>query len=233
MAALSTHAKLRTAFLRLVGSEAEDQALTDRGEGTNEVVDYYLTRGVWAAQRYLLKCGYRGWRKRSSALSWSGSEDTDGGRYTALPSDFLRAFGSTRRSALVEADGDLWGEQLDAEDDFFEGDYYFFEGHDQLWITREADPPSPVYLTYHYRHAAFDGDFDDGTDWDFPEEIRPLIVAEAAHFAMEDSWIPGGQDMELRITRALRSAQSEARDFARPTKQPRQFRKVRRIGNRW
>lgn len=233
MSSLDTVAKLRRAFLRLVGTESDDPALTDLGEAANEVTNYFLTRGVWAAQRNLLKVGYQGWKKRSSAItSWTGSDDTDGGRYTTLPTDFLRAYGSHRHSCLVEADGDPWGQQILQEQANQRGDGFYFEGVDQLWLTRDASPPSTLYLWYHYRHPEIDGDLDDA-DIDFPVEARPMIPAEAAFFAMEEAWVPGGQDMELRISRARNAAREAARGLGRSSKQPRTFRRVRRAGNHW
>jgi len=227
---LDTVDKHREAFYRLVGTESDDPALTDRGEETDEVVDLYLTRGCRVAQRWMLKMGYDGWRERSSVLSWSGTDAADGGRYSDLPSDFLRAFGNQRVSALREADGRPWGVEMSAEDDFRRGSFYYIRG-EQLWIGHSAVPPGALYLAYHYRHPKWEGLTDN--DIDFPMEARPLIVAEAANLAKEENWLPGGPEMERKIERARARAREEARDVARPTKQPRQMRQSRRVGNRW
>lgn len=227
---LDTVAKIRYAFYRLVGTTGDDAALTDQGEATDDVAYLYLTRGVWAAQRWMLKMGYNGWYKRSSALSWTGTDATTGGRYWSLPSDFLRAFGDYRVSCLREANGDPWGQLITSpyDEGAVEGDYYYFRG-DELWLARTAAPPTTLYLEYHHQHPAFSA----AVTLDFPVEARPLIVAEAANLAKEEDWLPYGQEVEQKIERALIRAREEARDIARPTKAPRQFRRPIRYGNRW
>lgn len=230
---LDTVDKVRMAWYRLVGMTTSDKALETRGESADDVAYLHLTRGCRAAQRHLLRMGYGGWRKRSSAItSWSGTDDADGGRYTSLPTDFLRAYGNRRFSALVEADGDRWGEEIGPEDAHQKGDFYYIRdtsGTRQLWLTRNASPPATVYLEYHYQHPTWNS----GVTIDFPLEVRALIVAEAAVRAMDEVWFPGGPDMEGKIERAWLRAREEARHFARQNKGPRTFRKVRRVGNRW
>ena len=227
---LSTVLKCREAFYRLVGTDADDGALTAQTEQTDDVANLYLTRGCRNAQRWMLKMGYAGWRTRSGALSWSGTDETTGGRYTTLPTDFLRAWGTQRDSALHEANGTRWGQQVSPEDDLLRGNHWYIRG-DELWITRNASPPTTLYLEYQYLHPTWDGLAD--ADIDFPVEARPLIIAEAADAAKEEFWLPGDVEMERKIDRAVRRAREEARDIARPTKQPRQLRRARRAGNHW
>ncbi len=227
--------KLRYAFYRLVGTDASDQDLIEQGESTGDIANLFLTRGCRSAQRWMLKTGHAGWRKRSDALVWSGSDATTGGRYSSLPSDFLRAYGNFRRSALVRANGDLWGQQIDEEQDYEKGDKYYFRGSDdggfQLWLARTAGVPSTLYLDFHYQHPVFESLAD--LDIDFPMEARPLIPAFAADKAKTDNWLPGGPEMTAVIREALATAKEEARDIARATKQPRTMRKSVRYGNRW
>lgn len=227
-------AKIKRQFHRLVGSPSDDQALVEHGEAVDEVVELALTRGVRNAQRWMLKNGYGGWRTRSAALSFSGADTTDGGRYTSLPVDFLKAYGSRKpgRSALVQANGNRWGQEIDDDQDNLTGDLYYIRG-DELWIARRATlPVGDLFLDYHYTHPPFDSDLDDG-DIDFPLEARALIPAEAAYFAMTESWLPGAQDYELKITGARNMAREEARLVSRTTKQPRTMGKPYRVGNRW
>ncbi len=226
---LDTVLKVQNAFYRLCGVESDDPELVLRGEGATEVVDLYLTDGCRNAQSCMLDMGYGGWRKRSDVLSWTGTDATTGGRYSSLPSDFLRAYGNEDESCLHKANGDPWGTQISPEKDRLKGNLFYFRG-DELWIARLASPPT-LYLEYHYTHPGWDG-LDDG-DIDFPKRARRLIVAEAANIAKEENWMPLGGDTELKIERALRRARSEARGYSRLTKQPRQFRRVRRAGNRW
>ena len=225
---LDTVGKIRAAFYRLTGTLSDDGALFENSEAVDEVADIYLTRGCRNAQRWLLKMGYGGWRKRTTALTWSGSDAADGGRYATLPSDFLRACGSERESALQEANGDTWGQEVGARDTKVKGDGYYVLG-ETLWLTRDASPPATLYLAYHYTHPAWTS----AVEIDFPVDARALLVAEAANVAKEENWLPGGPEMEGKIERALMRAREEARDLARPTKQPRTFRKLPRIGNRW
>lgn len=227
---LDTVSKLKDAFYRLTGVTESDATLQRRGESAGDVANYYLTRGARAAQRYMIQQGYGGWRKNSSALSFT--DNSDGSQKVTLPSDFLRAYGRRHpdMSALVDTNGDAWGTEIHAEEDYRKGDLYYFRG-DELYLARQASPPTTLYLDYHYLHPSFEGLAD--ADIDFPVEARPLIVAEAADQAKEDAWLPGGREMEQRIARALARAQADARRIARPSRQPRTFRKAPRYGNRW
>lgn len=229
---LSTVAQHLRALYRLLGVTSSDDALTEQGEATDEVGYTYLTRGCRTAQRWMLDKGYSGWRKRSSAITWSGTEASDGGRYTALPDDFLRLYGDRRRrSALVSADGTQWGTEVDPTQDERRGDGYYLKNQ-QLWILRSASPPTTVYIDYHYTHPAWSSSLVDA-DIDFPMDVRPLIVAEAASAAMDESWLPGGPEMEAKIERALYRAQREALSVARQSKAPREFKRPHRMGDRW
>jgi hypothetical protein len=59
---------------------------------------------------------------------------------------------------------------------------------------------------------------------DFPSEDRPLIVAFAAERAMQDSWLPGGEEMMVKIAANRRAC--EQRAFRR-TRRSRTMRKLR------
>lgn len=225
---LTTVAQFRNAFYRLLDIEVGDEGLTSNDEAETEVVDTFLTRGSRAAQRYMLKMGYKGWRARSPALSFSGTDSADGGRYTDLPDDFLRAVGNDRRSALREANGNDWGKQIDELESNMRGNFYYFRG-EQLWLTRTAIPPTTLYLEYHFKHPLWDDD----VEIDFPVDARYLIVAEAGNVAKEESWLVGGPELETKIERALVRARQEAMDIARPSKRPRQMAKPRRYGSHW
>ena len=225
---LTTVARVLQSFYRLVGVTPDDPGLIEQGEAENDVAYLFLTRGSRAAQRWMLKSGYGGWRKRSAALSWTGSDAVDGGRYATLPDDFLRAYGNERRSALVEAGGNRWGTQINPDEDDATGNGYYIRG-EQIWLTRKANPPATLYLDYHYRHPVWAS----AITIDFPLEARGLIVAEAANAAKEESWLPGDQTLETKIASALRLARAEALDVSRPTKQARTLRKPTRRANRW
>lgn len=225
---LDTVSKVKQAFYRLTGVTSSDAALTEQGESTDDVAYIFLTSGCRQAQRWMLDMGYGGWRKRSPALSWSGADSTDGGRYASLPSDFLKAYGNKRVSCLVEPNGDRWGLEISRDEEFLQGDYFYFRG-DELWLARTAQPPSTVYLDYHYQHPLWNA----SVTIDFPMEARPLIVAEAANEAKEENWFPLDASAEVKIERYLMRSRDKARRIARRSKSPRQFLGARRYGNRW
>lgn len=216
------------AFYRLTGTESDDPALVAHGEAVDDVVYTFLTMGCRDAQRWMLKMGYGGWRQRSAALTFSGTDAADGGRYVALPTDFLRAFGNNRVSPLVEANGDRWGTLIDDDDGTMRGNAIYVRG-EQLWLGRQATPPTTLYLDYHYRHPVWNA----STTIDFPLDARYLIVAEAANLAMAENWLPGDNAMERKIEVALMRWRERVRGIARQTKQPRQFAKAARFGNHW
>jgi len=220
--------RIREAFYRLVGSNPDDQALTDLGEAENEVCDLALTIGFRAAQLWLLDMGYGGWRKRSTALSFSGSDDADGGRYVALPTDFLRAVGRDRESPLKEASGKRWGGLIEETQDDRRGNYFYFRG-EQLWLARAAQPPTTLYLDYHYKHPVFG----DAVVLDFPVDHRWLGVAESALAASRENWFPLGDDGKRNVGEAVTSARERSRKLARQTKQPRRLRPPARFGSHW
>ena len=227
--------KVKRAFFRLVDTESDDPELTLLGEDASEIVELLLTRGFRSAQRWMLQQGYQGWRKRSSALTFTGTDATTGGVSTNLPADFLKAYGNERRSCLVEANGDRWGTETQPDNDRGRANYFYFRGSDdsgmQLWLARTASPPTTVFLEYHYLHPSWESLAD--ADIDFPLEIRYLGVAEAASIAIDEAWLPGGEELALKLTRALGRAQREARRTVRASKQPREMLKNRRFGNHW
>lgn len=225
--------ELVSAFYRACGVTSEDGTLQRRGEDADDVAYYFLTRGTRLAQRWLLSNGFKGWLKRSSALAFSGTDAADGGRYTALPADFLKANGNHDRSCLVEAGGDRWGTEIDEDDKLAKGDYFYFRGTTaapmQLWLARTASPPITLYLEYFYQHPEFESDL----TLEFPLEARHLIAHEAANLAKEEAWFPGGNEARQAVQRALSMSRMEARAVARQSREPRRLRGPRRAGNRW
>ena len=224
MADLDSVANILEAWYRLVGSISKDGALVEQGEAVDEIGYIYLTQGCRSAQDYMLDQKYLGWRKRTDAISWTGSDATTGGRYATLPSDYLRADGNLTRSALVTAGGDRWGDQVEQENDIIKGNYFYFIG-DQLWLARIATPPT-VYLKYHYMHPEWKSD----VTIDFPLKVRSLVVAHAADLASNENWFTGGVDEKNAIRKALLQAENNARKYARQTKQARKLRKPRVFG---
>lgn len=228
---------------------SSDTALVEQGESTDEVADLAITQGVRAAQEWMLEMGYGGWRKTAGPITWLGGDLTTGGQYYILPTDFMRAVGNGRISALRQNNGDPWGLEMDWRDEAMKGPGYYIRGAGLnenvygtslnagnapiLFLTRlPGDVPSPLYFHYHYMHPEWSDALGDG-NIDFPMRARALIVAEAAYTAKEENWLPGGPEMEEKIERALQRARERARRVARQTKRPRQILKPRRMGNHW
>ena len=233
MATLASIAGFRSALYRLLGTSATDQALIEHDNDTLENVYLALTHGCWAAQRYMISAGMAGrWRKRSTAItSWSGSDAADGGRYTALPTDFLRLVGNrSGRSALRQASGETWGTEVEETEDTLRGAVYYLK-NDQLWLGRGASPPGTIYIDYHFRHPEFTSAI---ASFDFPLDARGLIVAEAAGFLVNESWVPGGPEMDRKVEKNLAKWRTTARDIARRSREPRRMRSdVTNNGPHW
>ena len=232
---ITTPAQALAALYRLTGTVSGDDGMEENGEDTDEVGYIYLTRGFRAAQRWLIARGLGDrWRKRSSALSWSGADSTDGGRYAALPDDFLRLTGvrasnGLRSGALREANGDAWGQEIAAEDDRYKGNFYYLKS-DQLWLARDASPPTTLYLDYFYKHPAISAAT---VSFDVPVDAVHLCVAEGANAAKEESWMEGGAEAEAKIERALARAQGEAVEIARQSRNRGKLRHRPVYGSRW
>lgn len=228
MSVLTDRASLRRAFFRLTATSADNQALKENDDSTLEAVYQFLQYGLWDAQAWLIDCGLADrWVSVSAALTWSGADGTDGGRYAALPSDFLRAIGDDTHSCLRVPGSSRWGAQVDFRDRWEAGsDRYWFQ-NEKLWISKGSVPPSGLCLDYHHRlptlvdtttgPPAVDGTVD------FPVEHRPLIVAFATERAQSDAWLPGDMEMQAKIQSNLNKRKNEAWRRIRRTSGPRKL----------
>ena len=169
------------------------------------------------------------WVSQATAItSWSGTESNDGGRYKALESDFFRLAGDDMTSALRKIDGTRWGNLVDFRDRFrVRGNRYWLQSTN-LWIARGANPPASLIYDYHHRLPTLSS----GTV-DFPSEDRPLIVAYAAERAMEDSWLPGGQEMEAKIRNKVRTCEQRAFRRSRRSRTQRKLRPKPTLGTHY
>ena len=231
MTVLSTLAGLRTAFYRLTNTASDDEGMVEFEGSANETVDYFLQHGLWAAQEYIIDFGnkYR-WLKASAALAFaSGSDATTGGRYEALPADFLRLAGEDDFSALRTPDGKKWGRLIPVEHryDVFGNCYYIRD--DNIWICAGASPPSDVVMDYHWRLQLIAS----LTFTDFPREYRPLIVAEAAVLAMEEDWFSGTDEDKAALDRNAKAWRTKASRGMRRTQQPRKIKAKPVQGSHW
>lgn len=231
---LDSTVKVLAALYRLAGLTTSDGSLTLQGEAADEVMYQLLTRGCRVAQRWLLDCGYVGWRSQNTTITWSGDDATGQGRYTSLPTQFLRAYSPRdewgRRTCLTEPNGERWGIEIAPEDRHRKGNFYYFfdtDGTEQLWLARDANPPATIYMNYHKYHDAWNS----GTTINFPLTVRHLIVSEAASLGMDESYFAGGQEQRAAISQQLERDREHAQDFARQSKRPRQIRRPARFGN--
>src|SRR3990167_10811851 len=98
MSIYTDRASLARGFYRLTATSSTNPALIEKDSTTLQAVYQFLQYGLWDAQAWLIDCGMGDrWVSVSSALTWSGADASDGGRYVSLPSDFLRAIGDEYR----------------------------------------------------------------------------------------------------------------------------------------
>lgn len=230
MAVLTNLASMQRAFYRLTDTASDDDSLIEHDDSSLEAVNQFLQYGANDAQDYLMDCGLSDrWVKPHTAItSWSGSDSADGGRYVSLPSDFFRLSGDGMTSALRQADGTRWGQLMDFRDRFrVRGNRYWLQ-NEQLWIARGANPPASLLVDYHFRLPTLSS-----STVDFPTEDRPLIVAYAAERAMEDSWLPGGPEMEAKIRNKVRICEQRAFRRSRRSRAQRKLRPKPTIGTHY
>lgn len=225
---LDSRAALLRQFYHHLGTEATDDSLTEHDSETLEQAHRYLQFGLWNAQAYLVDLGLgERWRAVSAALdTWQGADTTDGGRYLAMNdagaffTRFLKMAGDDENSALREPNGTRWGREIDERQRFdVRGNYWYTLGDDQLWVARGAEPPSTLVADYYQRHAILEA----VTAIDFPEDLTPLITAEAAVLALGDAWVPIGPEQKAEI----RASQSMWRKTAAKRKRTRTPKRMR------
>jgi|TARA_R110000765_G_scaffold84039_1_gene162833 hypothetical protein len=230
MAVLTNLASMQRAFYRLTDTAADDDSLIEHDDSTLEGVNQFLQYGANDAQDYMMDCGLSDrWVSQATAItSWSGTESSDGGRYKPLESDFFRLSGDDATSALRKIDGTRWGQLVDFRDRFkVRGNRYWLQGTN-LWIARGANPPASLIYDYHHRIATLSS-----ATVDFPSEDRPLIVAYAAERAMQDSWLPGGQEMMVKLSANRRACEQRAFRRARRSRTMRKLRPKPTIGTHY
>ena len=230
MAVLTNLASLQRAFYRITDTASDDDSLIEHDDSSLEAVNQFLQYGLNDAQDYLMDCGLSDrWVSQATAItSWSGTESDDGGRYKALESDFFRLAGDDMTSALRKIDRPRGGSRGDFRDRCRgRGNRYWLQGTN-LWIARGANPPASLIYDYHHRLPTLSS-----ATVDFPSEDRPLIVAYAAERAMEDSWLPGGQEMEAKIRNKVRTCEQRAFRRSRRSRTPRKLRPKPTLGTHY
>ncbi|MCR4338643.1 MAG: hypothetical protein NUW01_02025 [Gemmatimonadaceae bacterium] len=227
---LTDRASLARGFYRLTATSNTNPALIEHDSTSLEAVYQFLQYGLWDAQEYMIDSGMTDrWVTTSSALSFSGADSTDGGRYVSLPSDFLRLAGDEKRSALRYPTGQRWGVLGDFDDRHrYRGNVYWLQ-NEKLWVAPGASPPSTLVMDYHHQLATLA----DSTTVDFPTQHRALIVAYAAERASNDAWLPGGMEQAAMISANLLKRQREAKRRARRTDGPKKMKRRASAGTHW
>ena len=234
-ARLTDRNSLKRALYRLVNTDDLDDAMLEHDATSLDGIYMALQEGVDDAQQYLVDSGLSDyWLTTSAALSFTGSEPD---RYVALPATdtagddkrFWRLYGDRKWSALRKSNGTRWGIEIPASGRWTyrgNGDYL---RNDRLYLARGASPPSDVVMDYLYRLP----DLADSTTVDFPESDRQLIVAYAAVHTMENDWLAGGQEMEMKLQRNLDRRKQAAYRRARRSLQPKMATPSDMVGDHW
>lgn len=227
---LDNRAELRLAVYRLAQLGSSDGALTEHQTATNDVIHQAIFQAMRDAQSwYLSSVNPDYWQKTSSTLSWSGTEAANAGRYSALPTDFLRLYGDKENPALRRPSGRRWGTLIDPPDRTIRGAFYWI-WNDRLWIARGASPYSDLVMDYTYDIPELT---DDTTAPDFPEEDRILIPAYAAVDLADHGFFPGSMEMKAGLNAYLLRKKREVYVRGRRTKEPRRMKSSKVVGSRW
>lgn len=216
---LPTRSDLRRAMYRLLGINADDEALVENGEAQNKVANDAVQNGIWLAQKFLIGLGFREWLKDSAPLSFTAR--ADGTHAAPLPSDFLRLAGDERDGALYDADGRTWGGLIDARKKRQAGPRAYWIENGFVRLGRFASPPSGLYIEYHYRHPTLT---DETAVVDFPPDWAGMVAPEAAYLAMHEAWFPYGPEQAAKIADARAFWHRQAGPWMRKTQEPQKLR---------
>ena len=226
---LTDRASLKRALYRLMDTDDDDDDMIEH-DNTGEALEgilLSLQQGLESAQLFLIdKSLEEYWLTTTSALTLTG---TDPDRFFTLPTDFLRMYGERRMSALRSASGTRWGVPIDVKMRWrMVGNFYYLR-NERLYVVKGASFPNGTLMDYIYRLPILA----DGSDVDFPAADRPLIVAFAAIHAMQENWMPGGQEMEAKLEANLKHRKNEAFRRARRSQEPKTVDPGEMIGDHW
>jgi hypothetical protein len=227
---LTDRASLKRALYRLLDTDDDDDDMIehDHASQTLEGIHLLLQQGAESAQLYMIDKGFEEfWLTSSSAISLTGS---DPDRYVTLPTDMIRLYGDDQNSALRSSTGARWGTLIDSKDRYrCRGSNAYYLRNERLYVTTGASLPSGTLIDYIYHIPILADD----SDVDFPDNDRPLIVAFAAVHAMQENWLPGGQEMEAKLERNLLRRKNESYRRARRSQKPKTVDAGRMIGDHW
>lgn len=216
---------IRRGVYRLTNLDDDDAAMIEHDASSLEGINIMVHEGLNDAQEWMLRAAYPDpWLVVGTDVVVSGSDSDAGGRYMDLESDFLRLFGDENATAFYVPGNPprYWGRQLPGprEGRHIRGDGYWVEG-DRVRFTRNAKIKNN--LVYDYIKKPDEPA--DGTNIDFPEIDRGLVVAFAARHAMENNFLPAGPEMETKIARNLQFRKTQAWKRARRTTAARKLQK--------
>jgi hypothetical protein len=226
---LATLAEVKREFYHLLNTSANDAALTEHDAVSGDHLLFLANKALWNAQMWLADEGLADrWRKTGAALSVSGTDAADGGRYATLPTDFLRLLGDRAMSGLRDtATWHPWGTEVSERDlDDAYGDFFAVRDgvgsagahdHHVLWLARGAAPPSSLKPVYIAKHATLTSNT---SEIDFSDETAELVPAFMADLAKWESWVPGGDEMVAKVEANLREAKARMKAFTRRTSTP-------------
>lgn len=218
-------ASVRRGVYRLANLSDNDAAMVEHDTATLEGINLMVEEGLNDAQEWMLRAAYPDpWLVVGTSVVVSGADTDAAGRYMDLEDDFLRLVGDENATAFYVPGNPAryWGRQLEGprEGRHVRGDGYWVEGS-RVRFTRNARIKSN--LVYDYIRMADTPA--DGTVIDFPVIDRGLVVAFAARHAMENNFLPAGQEMEVKILRNLSFRKTQAWKRARRTTSARKVRR--------
>lgn len=223
--AYTDRTSIRRGVYRLTNLADNDAAMVEHDNASLEGINLMVEEGLNDAQEWLLRAAYPDpWLVVGTDVVVAGDDADAAGRYMELEDDFLRLFGDENATAFYVPGrtARYWGRQLNGprEGRQIRGDGYWVEG-DRVRFTRNAKIKSNLVYDY-IRKATAPAD---GVNIDFPEIERGLVVAFAARHAMENNFLPAGQEMEVKIDRNLKFHKSQAWKRARRTTSARKIRR--------
>ena len=216
---LTDRASLLKSTFRLLDTDPQDPEMIEFDDEPLEGIYGHLQQGADDAQSHLISVGASDWwLERSSVLVFR--TEPNGERSAPLPDDFRRLHAEDEFSPLESGDQG-WGIEIPAATARrAQASNAFYLRRDRLWVTRQANVPNNLTMNYVRRMPVLA----DGTDVDFPEADRGLIVAYAALAASAEHWFTGGMEGRKRIMENLQARKRTARTRARRTSQPQKVR---------
>lgn len=227
---LSNRADLRRAVSRLLSTDGDDDALTENGEAQGDVLNGIVQFGLWNAQKWMIRTGFRQWLATSDALTFDAAA-ADGTRSVALPDDFLRLAGDEREGALLDSRGRPWGGMIPVRQKRRAGPGAYWIENKRLVLGPRSSPPSGAYIEYHYRHPILATDDEADDPLLFDEDWTPLIPAEAAVVGVHEGWFLRSQEDEAKVLRNRKFWRDEIAPWVRSSQEPQKLRPPEVLGS--